>query len=89
MSAGAPPARLRLTVAEGPLAGLELESDRPRPRLTLGRSVKTAQLQIKDPLVSERHAVFAWREGRWHLSDVGSTNGTFVNGSEARLEEGE
>jgi len=30
--------------------------------------------------VSSRHAEFAWKGGAWMLRDLGSTNGTFVNG---------
>jgi pSer/pThr/pTyr-binding forkhead associated (FHA) protein len=31
--------------------------------------------------VSSRHAVLFLKEGRWHLRDLGSTNGTYVNGT--------
>lgn len=30
--------------------------------------------------VSRRHAVFEWIDGRWSVRDLGSQNGTFVNG---------
>ena len=39
------------------------------------------------PTVSRRHAVISLAQGRWAVRDMGSTNGTFVNG--ARLDRGE
>jgi pSer/pThr/pTyr-binding forkhead associated (FHA) protein len=40
----------------------------------------TAYLPLDDSYVSPLHARF-WREdGRWHIEDLGSTNGTRVNG---------
>ena len=35
----------------------------------------------RDLDVSSRHAVLFLKEGRWHLRDLGSTNGTYVNGT--------
>jgi S1-C subfamily serine protease len=35
----------------------------------------------RDLDVSSRHAVLFLKEGRWHLRDLGSTNGTYVNGA--------
>jgi pSer/pThr/pTyr-binding forkhead associated (FHA) protein len=49
---------------ESRLAGRESESD----------------LVLDDPRVSGRHARFEWNEGGWRLIDLGSKNGTFVNG---------
>ena len=37
-------------------------------------------LQIVDPLVSRRHAKFEFVDGRWRIRDLGSANGTVVNG---------
>ena len=39
------------------------------------------------PTVSRRHAVVSAAQGQWTVRDLGSTNGTYVNG--ARLAEGE
>ena len=39
------------------------------------------------PTVSRRHAVVSAAQGQWMVRDLGSTNGTYVNG--ARLAEGE
>lgn len=37
---------------------------------------------IEDEFVSGEHALLVWRDGNWWLSDVASTNGTFINGEE-------
>jgi hypothetical protein len=37
---------------------------------------------VDDDFVSAEHALLSWRDGRWWLSDVASTNGTFLNGEE-------
>ena len=47
--------------------------------LTVGRT-RASKLHIKDPAVSERHAEVRWETDRWTVTDVGSSNGTTVNG---------
>ncbi len=41
----------------------------------------SAEVAIDDPFVSARHLRIEAREGRWHLLDLGSTNGTFLGGA--------
>ena len=48
-------------------------------RLVLGRS-SGCQLVFADDTVSRRHAELTLVEGRWMLRDLGSSNGTWVNG---------
>lgn len=63
----------------------------PRRRFLIGRGVET-DLQIDDTLVSREHAVVEPRAGRFILTDLDSTNGTFVNGRrihEWELEDGD
>jgi hypothetical protein len=48
-------------------------------RITLGRS-SSCQLRFADDTVSRRHAALVVRDGAWHVVDLGSSNGTFVNG---------
>jgi hypothetical protein len=48
-------------------------------RLVLGRS-PSCQLVFADDTVSRRHAELRLVEGRWMLRDLGSSNGTWVNG---------
>ncbi|MBI4497654.1 MAG: FHA domain-containing protein [Chloroflexi bacterium] len=37
-------------------------------------------VMIPDPRVSARHARLVWRNGQWWVEDLGSTNGTLLNG---------
>jgi hypothetical protein len=43
-----------------------------------GRSQR-CQTLIDDPGVSSHHAMLSWRDGKWWVRDLGSTNGTSVN----------
>jgi pSer/pThr/pTyr-binding forkhead associated (FHA) protein len=46
----------------------------------LGRD-KEADIAVKDPLVSRRHAAIIYHDGGFVLQDLESTNGTTVNGT--------
>ena len=48
-------------------------------RFSIGRTPEN-DLEFDDPSLSRRHAVIEDVEGRFMLSDCGSSNGTFVNG---------
>lgn len=50
-----------------------------RPTLSLGRSPDN-DLVVDHPSISRRHAMFFWRSGEVVLQDLGSLNGTLVNG---------
>lgn len=50
-----------------------------REESTLGRS-KKCDIYIKDPFLSKMHARIFLYEGKYYVEDLGSTNGTFVNG---------
>lgn len=61
----------------GPTPGtvFPLEGD----QLTIGRD-STNGVAINDPEVSRRHSRLLFQGGKYVLEDLGSTNGTFVNG---------
>jgi len=48
-------------------------------RVIIGRG-KEADLRVSDPNVSRKHAAVYWNNGRLMIDDLGSTNGTMVNG---------
>jgi DNA-binding NtrC family response regulator len=74
-------ARLRrVVVIEGPDANREFELDLNKPsRILLGTS-EICDLRLTDPTVSRRHAAFEGAGKRYRLTDLHSTNGTFVDG---------
>jgi hypothetical protein len=47
--------------------------------MTIGRSPQT-DVQIDDTFASARHARVSERDGLYYLEDMGSTNGTYLNG---------
>ena len=57
-------------------------------RFTIGRD-RTCQLRLGSPMVSKIHASIERREGRIFLHDLGSTNGTVLNGKLLRDREEE
>jgi pSer/pThr/pTyr-binding forkhead associated (FHA) protein len=46
----------------------------------IGRD-KDADIEVKDPLVSRRHVAIIYHEEEFTIKDLGSTNGTIMNGS--------
>lgn len=70
------PGSIRVTA--GPLAGTSLIlSGAP---VTFGRAPDNT-IVINDDFASSRHARIVAQNGAWVLEDLGSTNGTFVDGS--------
>jgi hypothetical protein len=53
---------------------------------TIGRS-SSCMLRLDDPRASGHHAVLQWSGSAWELRDLGSRNGTWLNGR--RIEAGE
>ncbi|MCL6506602.1 MAG: sigma 54-interacting transcriptional regulator [Bryobacteraceae bacterium] len=72
----------RLAAIEGPLKGkvFFLSADR---ELNVGREPQSG-VPIFDPSVSRRHCVFRVRGNAFTVTDLGSRNGTFVNGVPVR-----
>ena len=82
------PAKLTLHPAERPARFVIV---RDGENLTVGRAPDCG-LVIEDVRVSKHHARFAWHGAGWTLSDLGSKNGTSVDGvpvSDYRLRGGE
>jgi len=73
------PPLFTLEILEGPLAGKSLRKE--GTSLRVGRT-KASPLQIKEPSVSEKHAEIRFLDGHWQIKDLGSSNGTQLNGSE-------
>jgi hypothetical protein len=67
----------------GLLFPLESRDRRPWARLSLGRSAEN-DIVLDDPAVSEYHGYVKARGGEVFLGDLGSTNGTLVNGEALR-----
>src|SRR3984885_4294952 len=74
-------ARLILATAEGQQA-IEL-----RPINSLGRHPNNS-IQLLDKIVSKEHCILEQREGVFILRDLGSLNGTYINGERVRGEQG-
>ncbi|HBP19609.1 MAG TPA: hypothetical protein DEA08_17695 [Planctomycetes bacterium] len=74
--------RMRLLFRSGHQKGQTLEFVSPRT-LILGRSSQT-DVQIYDERISRRHAAIKLEPDRARLKDLGSGNGTFVNGNQVR-----
>ena len=70
------PVRGLLIVVSGALAGTRV--DVGAQPVTIGKGPSTIQVG-DDPAVSTRHAEVALRGGLFVVTDLGSTNGTFVN----------
>jgi len=70
-------AQFQLIMRTGPTPGAAyiLEGD----QMTIGRD-STNEITINDAEVSRRHARLTFQGGKYVLEDLGSTNGTFVNG---------
>ena len=58
------------------------------PSFVIGRQ-SDCQLRLGSPMVSKLHAAIERRDGRIFLSDLGSTNGTILNGRLMRGKEAE
>lgn len=69
--------RLSLAIINGPDAGNVFRID--KPVITIGRS--GADLTLNDSEASRNHAAVEVRETTFIVKDLGSTNGTLMNGS--------
>ncbi len=74
-SSGKP--QITMAVLAGPEQGSVFKIN--RPTTTMGRS-NTCEIVVSDPLVSRQHCQILLGMGGISLRDLGSTNGTFLNG---------
>jgi pSer/pThr/pTyr-binding forkhead associated (FHA) protein len=66
-----------LKIVSGSKEGLNVVLPEKHP-LVIGR--RQGDLIIDDPMVSGRHVQIVFQDDNWHLQDLGSTNGTMVDG---------
>jgi sigma-B regulation protein RsbU (phosphoserine phosphatase) len=69
---------IRLTVLQPNLAPFTIDAH--GPLITLGRATECT-VPIKDRYLSRRHAEIALDDGNWIVRDLGSVNGTTLNGA--------
>lgn len=50
---------------------------------SIGRD-PTCDIVVVDPYVSRFHAKILYRDGKWFIEDLGSKNGTYINGEDIR-----
>src|SRR5512137_1639879 len=67
----------KLSVRQGPRPNLVFELD--KPSYMIGREAGN-DIVIEDPQVSRRHAQLTRQGNSYLIEDIGSTNGTYVNG---------
>ena len=66
-----------LTMHRGPQSGQRFLVN--QPSLTMGRG-QDNNLVVTEPQISRHHASLTWDGSHWILQDLGSVNGTYVNG---------
>jgi len=76
-SDGIVPSGANIRVMRGFYEGLDIPVD--RDWLVIGRG-RTADLVLSEPTISRAHAAIGYEKGKFFVQDLGSTNGTGVNG---------
>ncbi len=75
------PSIAKLTITTGTSSGKVVELT--QSELVIGRAAP-ANLVIDNPEISRRHARLSYQQGKYILEDLGSSNGTFLNGLRVR-----
>lgn len=74
----------RLAVISGALAGKSFDLE--KESITLGRE-EDCDIVLADSTVSARHAVVREVQGRIRIEDLGSSNGTYINGNKIQAKD--
>ncbi len=79
-SSGGPPAELKasLVIIEGPNAGKVFAI--PGVKACIGRE-EGVEIHVDDEAMSRTHAAITWEGSEYRIRDLGSSNGTWLNGS--------
>ena len=70
---------MKLTLEISPSPGVQVQRSFAGEAVTIGRG-RECDLTLARPMVSSEHARLDFQHGAWILTDLFSTNGTFVNG---------
>ena len=54
-----------------------------KQKITIGRSLDV-DLTISDQLASRLHCAIEYKDGQWHIHDLNSRNGTYLNGERVK-----
>jgi pSer/pThr/pTyr-binding forkhead associated (FHA) protein len=73
-----PAAVATLLVKSGFYEGLEVPLAASKTVIGRGRS---ADIVLAEPTISREHALIGWNSEGWYVEDLGSTNGSHVNGN--------
>ncbi len=57
------------------------------PVTVIGRHPR-ATIRVDSTFISSEHAQLSWEQDRWWVTDLRSTNGTYVNGTQIRVPTG-
>ncbi|HEX4382525.1 MAG TPA: transglycosylase SLT domain-containing protein [Myxococcales bacterium] len=83
---------IRIQHLSGSLKGQTSASGKTTVRIGRATDCDVRFDAAKDPKVSSHHAEFLYEDGQWFVVDIGSTNGTIIEGqkvSKQRLRQGE
>lgn len=68
----------KLSVLTGPLRDQDFPLSE-NTNITVGRAAEDIDFRIPDRAISRKHAEFIFQKEQWHLKDLDSANGTFLN----------